>query len=350
VPGTRNAESSRQSLDSAPVLRGRRAALAVVVALLLAVGVVLLIARAAGFSEVRDAIAEADSRWFLVCLAAQVVALAGCAVVVRESVRWRGGPEPGFGLSAHVVLATIGATRVFAAAGAGALAVAYWCFRRAGFETREALVRVLGFNTLFYLVLGIGAWAAALAAVLGVAGEAPLGLTTPWLLAVPSCIAAAALVTQPGRVERLTRSGGSMVRRGFAAAIGGTAWVRDVISSPQGRRALAGATLYWVGNLVCLWAALRSVDQSLATSDLVLAFATGQVAMILPLPFGGVGGVDAAMTYAFTAVGLPLAPALVAVAVYRLFAFWAPTIPGLVALALLSRAGRGLERAAEAPA
>jgi uncharacterized membrane protein YbhN (UPF0104 family) len=56
------------------------------------------------------------------------------------------------------------------------------------------------------------------------------------------------------------------------------------------------------------------------------------------------------MTYALTAVGVPLAPALVAVAVYRLFAFWAPTIPALVALAALPRAGRALERVATAGA
>jgi len=58
--------------------------------------------------------------------------------------------------------------------------------------------------------------------------------------------------------------------------------------------------------------------------------------------------VDAAMTYALTAVGIPLAPALVAVAVYRLFGFWLPTVPALGALALLPRAGRGLEQAARA--
>jgi hypothetical protein len=104
--------------------------------------------------------------------------------------------------------------------------------------------------------------------------------------------------------------------------------------------------LYWVGNVVCLWAALRSVGESLPLPELVLAFATGHVAMILPLPLGGVGGVDAAMTYALTAVGVPLAPALVGVAVYRLFAFWMPTIPALAALLLLPRAGRRLEHAA----
>jgi hypothetical protein len=39
-----------------------------------------------------------------------------------------------------------------------------------------------------------------------------------------------------------------------------------------------------------------------------------------------------------------LALALVAVGVYRLFAFWAPTIPALAAPVLLPRTGNRLER------
>jgi uncharacterized membrane protein YbhN (UPF0104 family) len=105
---------------------------------------------------------------------------------------------------------------------------------------------------------------------------------------------------------------------------------------------VASSCLYWVGNVACLWASLRSVGETLPLPELVLAFALGQAAMILPLPLGGVGGVDAAMTYALTAVGTPLALALVAVGVYRLFAFWAPTIPALAALVMLPRAGRQL--------
>jgi uncharacterized membrane protein YbhN (UPF0104 family) len=323
--------------------------LGVVVAVLLVIGVGLLIARAAGFAEVRDAIAEADSTWFLVCFAAQVAALAGYAAVVREAFRWDRGPDPGFALGAHVMLASIGATRVFAAGGAGALAATYWCFRRARFAQREALVRVLGFNTLFYVAFGVGAWIAALLAAVGVWGDAPRALTAPWLVAIPFCFAAAAFVTQPGRVEGLTVPGGSIVHRGLSYAIAVAAWVRAVLPHPTGRRSLLWSLLYWVGNVACLWAALSSVGESLPLPELVLAFATGHVAMLLPLPLGGVGGVDAAMTYSLTVVGVSLAPALVAVAVYRLFAFWVPTIPALVALALLSRAGRALEQAA-APA
>ena len=327
---------------------GLRAAVGIVAALLLAVGVAVLIARAAGFAQVRDAIAEAESAWFVVCFFAEVAAFAAYAVVVREALRWHGGPETGFGLSIHVTLASLGATRVIAAAGAGGLAVTYWCFRRASLSARDALVRVLGLNTLVYLVFGVCAWIAALLATLELLGDAPLGLTVPWLVAVPLCLVAARFATVPGRVERLTATRGSILRRGLAYGIAGAAWVRDVLPHAAGRRSLGAAAVYWAGDVLCLWAALNSVGVSLPPSELVLAYATGYVAMVLPLPLAGVGGVDAAMTFALTAVGVPLAPALVGVAVYRLFGFWVPTIPALAALVLLPRAGRELEQVAVA--
>ena len=74
---------------------GRRAVVGVVAAVLLVVGVGLLIARAAGFAEVREAIEKADSAWFAVCLAAEVLALSAYADVFRGAFRWHGGPDPG---------------------------------------------------------------------------------------------------------------------------------------------------------------------------------------------------------------------------------------------------------------
>jgi len=328
---------------------GWRAAVAVAAALLLVVGVGLLLARAAGFAEVREAIEKADSTWFAACLAAQVVALSAYADVFRGAFRWRAGPDPGFRLSAHVMLASIGATRVFAAGGVGAIAVTYWCFRRARFSAEEALVRVLGFNTLFYVAFAVGAWTAALLTATGLWGNASLAFAAPWLVLVPLFVAAAVFVTQPARVERLARPDVSFVRRALAYAIAGTAWVREVLPDPAGRRMLLATVLYWAGNVACLWAALRSVGETVPFPELLLAFAAGHAATILPLPLGGVGGVDAAMTYALTAVGVPLALALVAVGVYRLFAFWVPTIPALAALLLVPRAGNRLAELHAAP-
>jgi uncharacterized membrane protein YbhN (UPF0104 family) len=323
---------------------GWRAAVGVVTAVGLVVGVGLLIARAAGFAEVRAAIERADSTWFFVCLAAQVVALWAYAEVLRGGFSWRGGPDPGPGLASRVMLASIGATRVFAAGGVGAIAATYWCFRRARFAPSEALVRILGFNGLFYVAFAAVAWTAALFAATGVWGDAPLALTVPWLVVVPLFVAAAVLVTQPARVERLARLDGSLVRRSVSYAIAAARWAREVLLDPAGRKMVAATAVYWAGNLLSLWASLRSVGVELPLPELILAYSVGHAATILPLPLGGAGGVDAALTYSLTAVGVPLATALVAVGVFRLFAFWAPTIPGLTALLLLPRTGVRLAR------
>jgi uncharacterized membrane protein YbhN (UPF0104 family) len=325
---------------------GRRLVLIVVATILFALGVAVLIAKAAGFGRVRDATEDAESAWFFVCFFAEVASFSAYAVIVREALRRNGGPTASFGLSMHVTLASLGATRIVAAAGAGGLAVTYWSFRRARLSFQDAFVRVLGLNTLVYLVFALGAWLAALLALLHVFGHAPLALTLPWLVVVPVCVLLGRFVTEPQRVGRLSEAGGNIVRRGLGYAIAGTAWVRGAIGEETGRRGAFGAAVYWTGDIVCLWAGLHSVGLSLPLSELVLAYATGYVAMVLPLPFAGVGGVDAAMTFALTAVGLPLAPALVGVAVYRLFGFWVPTIPALAALVLLPRAARGLEQAA----
>ena len=206
---------------------GWRAVVGVVAALLLVIGVGVLLVRAAGFGEVRDAIERADSTWFIVCLGAQVVALAAYAAVVRGAFGWNGMPDPGFRLSAYVMLASIGATRVFAAGGVGAIAVTYWCFRRARFSAADALVRVLGFNALFYVAFGIGAWTAALMTVTGSWGDVP-----------PALAVAAVVATEPSRVERLTRPGGSLARRALAYAVAAVAWVRSALVDPAGRRML----------------------------------------------------------------------------------------------------------------
>jgi uncharacterized membrane protein YbhN (UPF0104 family) len=231
----------------------------------------------------------------------------------------------------------------------GAIAATYWCFRRARFAADDALVRILGFNTLFYVAFAAGAWIAALLAVTGAWGDVSPAFAAPWLVIVPVCVASAAFMTQPGRVERLARFDGNLARRALGYAIAGTAWVRAALPDPAGRKMLLATACYWTGNVVCLWAALRSVGTELPLPELVLAFATGHAATILPLPLGGVGGVDAAMTYALTAAGVPLATALVAVGVFRLFAFWAPTVPSLVALLALPRTGARLARLSWSP-
>jgi len=105
----------------------------------------------------------------------------------------------------------------------------------------------------FYVSFGIGAWVAALLTAIGAWGDESFALTLPWLVVVPSCFVAA-FATQPGRVERLAATTGSLPRRALGYAIAGTAWVRAALADPPARRMVVSSVLYWVGNVACLWA------------------------------------------------------------------------------------------------
>jgi uncharacterized membrane protein YbhN (UPF0104 family) len=330
------------------LVRRRRALIGLGLGVLLVVGVVLLIGKAAGYARVLDELRDAHREWLPVCLVAEAGAYAGYTLLLVAVFRWGGGPELRFGLGARVVFGSLGATQLIASAGAGGLAVTYWALRRGGFDRREALARMIGGNTIAWLVLGSAAWLAAALTTLHVWGRAPLGVAVPWLVAIPLCVAAARFVTAPGRVERLGRDEGGWPRRAFGVAVAGTAFVRDAIGSAEGPLILATAAVYWLGDAACLWAGLRAFGVDLPAAELVLAYATGYLATVLPLPLSGAGGFDAAMTYALVALGVPLAPALLGVVAYRLFSFWLLTIPSGIALALLPRTGRELERAARA--
>jgi glycosyltransferase 2 family protein len=334
---------------SRPRIARRRTLLALAVSAVLAAGVVALIGRAAGFTRVLDGMRQAAPQWLAVCFVAEALSYAGYVVAFRAFLRGTGGPTLGGWLSARVVFASLGGTRL-SPAGAGGLAVIYWALRRLGFGTRESAVRVLGLNTLVYAVFGLGAWFAALAVTLR--GDVSTALTATWLAVVGFCVAAAALLTAPARVERLARVEGPWWRRGIGTAIAGTALVRTFLRRPDAMNGSTAAVAYWLGDGLCLWAGLRAFGIELPPDELALAYATGYAATILPLPLSGAGGVDAAMTYALVAVGVPLAPALLGVIAYRTFSFWLPIIPGVVALALAPGTGRSLERArfVESPA
>jgi uncharacterized membrane protein YbhN (UPF0104 family) len=311
---------------------GRRLLLVVAAGIVLAVGAATAIGKAANYTRLLHELRGADARWLPLCLAGEVLAYAGYVVAYRETAAVAGGPRLSVGRTLRIVAAGFGA--MVLATGAGTLAVDYWALRRAGAAARDALARVIALNTLEWAVLGGGATAAAAALALGADAGAPWGALAPWLVAVPLCVAAAFWVTAPRRYERLAAERGGRVRRLFAAAVRGVRLVRR--SSALG---VAGAVVYWAGDLLCLWAGLRAFGVSLGLAALVFGYATGYLVAGLPLPAGGAGGVDAAMTYALTLVGVPLAPALLGAFAYRLFNFWLPVLPALAVLPTLGRDG-----------
>jgi uncharacterized protein (TIRG00374 family) len=321
----------------------KRALITLAIAVILLVGAFALVGKVADFDEILNALEQADRKWFPICLAGLVCAYVGYIAGYREVARMHGGPSLPLWTVARIVGIGFGANVLGSAA--GGLAVDFWALRRAGASTHDSARRVLGFNTLEWGLLGAFACVAAMLELAGRGSGAPLSMTLTWLIVVPVCVVLAALVSSPKRAERLSRAeleegegrmstAWTKLRKGLADAIGGVVVVRHLVLNPRAHpSAVLGFAIYWFGHLLTLYAALRAFTQSsVVLAALVLAFATGYVATALPLPGGGSGGIEAALAFSLHAVGVPLAPALLAALVYRFFTFWLPLLPALALL------------------
>jgi putative heme transporter len=345
-PSSRPGEAATEPIESQ--IRPVRVALGVVIAIVVGVVLVGAIGRVAGFSKLTETLSDADERWLMVCAVGQVIVFAGYTGAFRRAVAFEGGPQVSTSLSLRVVLASFGLSQLVAAGGAAGLAVTYWALRRVGMARRAAAVRMIGLATAVYFVFGLLGWAAALVAL--VRAQAPLGMTLPWLVAVPLLLVGARWFTDAGRVERWTTPTGGFLRQALATGVEAAWWVRRAERVPEGRTILGWAACYWLGDVASLWGALHAFGADPGLVPLVLVYATGYLAQSVPIPFIATGGMDAATTFALTAVGVPLDVALLAVVAHRLFAFWIPLIPGLVCAAFLPRTGQALAAAGGGPA
>jgi len=312
-------------------VRHKRPLLVGLAAAVLAVGTAALIGKAAGYARLLDRMRAADLHWLPLLAAGQVVAYVGYIMAYRATARVDGGPRLSFPLTTWIVGASFGAYAV--ANAVGALGVDYWALRQTGADHHAAFTRVVAFKTLEWAVFSLAVLGLAGAVLAGAADEVAREVALAWLVAVPFCFVAGYLVSSRDRIARLRRADAKgRVQRVVADTIASVAIVRTILGRPlRHAEAVAGAALYWVGDLVTLWAGLRAFDVHIGLAALVLGYATGYAATMLPLPAGGVGGVDAAMTYALTLVGVPLGPALLGVFAYRFFNFWLPFVPGLIA-------------------
>jgi len=87
---------------------------------------------------------------------------------------------------------------------------------------------------------------------------------------------------------------------------------------------LAYVCLDWVSNILILHYAFRAVGAHMHTSTLIIGFALGQLMTIIPILPGGLGAMEAAMTAAYSGMGIPVGMALTASLVFRLFYYIVP--------------------------
>ncbi len=295
-------------------------------------------------------IRDADPWWMVLALTFSVLSFAGYVVVFKgvyvpeddRIARRLGAAE-----SYQITMASLAATRLFAAGGAGGVALTAWALRRAGMGPRTVADRTIGFIVLTYAVYLLGLVVAAAGLYYGIfPGPRPFAITAlPALLATGALVLAFTTALLPADVERRVRGWASGHGR-FARLMGRLATVPAAVSTGVRialwhlRRfpdmAVLGALAYWGFNIAILWACFHAFGQAPPVAVVVTAYFVGLLGNLLPLP-GGVGGVDGGMIGALAAFSVDFGLATVAVLAYRLLAFWLPTLPGAIAYLQLRR-------------
>ena len=280
--------------------------------------------------------------WWLVGAFIFTVCSFGGYVALFQGVYVRAGSRIDLRASYQITMASLAATRLFAAGGAGGIALTAWALRRSGMSRRRVADSTVAFIVLTYVVY----MAALILCGFGLrwdvlSGPEPWAMTVlPALLGVAAIVVFLLMALVPTDFERRFRDWASdqgrprlarVAQRLATVPAATSAGVREAISHLRSKDpALLGSLAFWGFNIAVLWACFHAFGDPPPWGVLIMGYFVGMLANLLPLP-GGVGGVDGGMIGAFAAFGVDGGLALVAVLTYRGFAFWLPTIPGAIA-------------------
>jgi uncharacterized protein (TIRG00374 family) len=297
-----------------------------------------------GLRDTWSRLQQGNIWWLALAAVLEVCSFLGYIALFRL-VFVRGGGRIGWRASYQITMAGLAASRLFASAGAGGIALTVWAVRRSGMEPRIVACRMIAFLALLYAVYMAALVICGLGLYFGLfAGEAPFAITVvPAVFGAVVIVIFLAVSLVPGDFDRLvrrwTRGGrvGRVISRLAAAPAAAASGIRTAIDLVRSRDPnVLGAVAWWGFDIAVLWACFHAFGGSPPTAVLVLCYFVGMLGNTLPLP-GGIGGVDGGMIGAFTAFGVPVQLAVVAVLAYRGFAFWLPTLPGAVAYFQLRR-------------
>jgi len=294
---------------------------------------------------------RAGNLWWLGLGAVVEAASIGGDVVLLRGVFSRPGSRIGWKASYQITLAGTAATKLFATAGAGGIALTVWALRASGLSEVEVATRLVCFEILEYgvymaalAIFGLGLWYGVFA------GPAPIGVTLiPALFGLVVILIVLSMLFAEAPVERFLtvradRSSGRRQRRWRRAAavprslrMGLTAAIAMVRRRDP---SLLGALAGWVFDIAALWASFRAFGHSPPPAVLIMGYYVGTLGNALPLP-GGIGGVEGGMIGAFLAFGVDGPLAVLAVLAYRTISYWLPTAPGAIAYFQLRGTVRG---------
>lgn len=330
----------------------RASVVRVVVLAVVGLGVVALAVHASGASVRAALVGLVDVHlwWLPPLLLAQAVSMASLGRQQRCLVAPRSGRRPGMRSVLRTTYASNAISVTLPLAGPGlATAFTYRRYTRAGARPGEVAtgLAVSGVVSLsaFVAIIGIAAVASGRTALL-VGGLNALALS-----AVPVVVLAVVLRSASLRarsvaplswvlrlVQRVTRRPAGDADALVVSALDHLA--RAEMRPRQVASATVFAVLTWTADLATLGFSLAAVGAPVTMASvplLVLAWAAGVTSAGVGLVPGGVGVVELTMTAVMAAAGIPLAPALSGVLLYRIVAFWLVLAAGWVLVAVAVR-------------
>jgi uncharacterized membrane protein YbhN (UPF0104 family) len=325
----------------------KRIAQTIVAVLVVVAAIYFLFPKLVGVEDGIRKLGDGDPVWLAVAFAFSILMFAAYVALFKGIVgeqldlRWSE--------SYQITMAGLAATRLFSAGGAGGIILTYWALRKAGMPRRQSAARMVAFLVLLYAVYMFSLVIGGILLETGVfAGPDPAGLTI-----VPAAVAGGVIIVFllialiPGDFQRRLAESSPDSRLGRIGVrlatvpetmAAGTRLAMGIVRNPRrGAQALAGAIGFWAANIAILWASFKAFDVNVGGAVIVQGFFVGMVANLFPFAPGGVGAVDAGMIGTFVLFGLPGGAVFAAVLCYRLFAFWLPLPPGIIAFLQLRK-------------
>jgi uncharacterized membrane protein YbhN (UPF0104 family) len=284
----------------------------------------ILVAGAAGYSEVASHLRHVNAYWLSFAIVGAVAAHVGYTVAYREVAHVGRGVRLGTLRAGAIVAAGFG---MFFPR--GGFAVDLEALQDLGVPPEEARVRVLGLGSLEYAVLSAGACACAILLLVD-HYPAQRAVTLSWAIGVPAGTVLALIAVRyrnwlcRGRIGKVLRP-----------ALDAIAVVGMIVAAPlrHGAAAFTGMAVYWAGEVFVLWVCLAAfTHHTPSVPAVVVGYATGYALTRRTLPLAGAGAVEALLPFALVWVGFGLPAAVLAVFCYRVFNLWLPLGPAIGAL------------------
>lgn len=318
------------------------------IVVVLVAAIYVAVPKLAGVDDALAQLGEAKRVWIGVALVATLFTFAFYVALFRGVVGDR-TVHLDWHESYQITMAGLAATRLFSAGGAGGIVLTYWALRKAGMRRAESGRRMVAFLVLLYAVYILAVVVFGVLLRVGVLpGDGPASITI-----IPAAIAGIVglivvlIALVPGdlrhRLDARPGKGRTVRLMTKLAAVPettatGIRSAGEYLRHPsRGWLAMVGAVGFWAANIMILWASFKSLGMSIPLGEIVVGFFVGMAANLFPAP-AGVGAVDGGLIGTFAGIfGYPLETVIAAVLIFRLFAFYLPVPPGIVAFFQLRR-------------